>query len=391
MKKKNDSRYPFFVLMILCIGFFLPNYAQYQMAPLASILIETFNLNSAQYSSLFSASMVPAIFLSLISGLLVDRFGSRQVIGIALTCTALGTCMRIWSYDYQTLFFSLLFIGMSGCFLSANGAKILGTVFSADKVGKMVGVFLASSSFGMTLGTGTTAMFSSLKTAYGVAAMIAVTAAVAWWIVIREIDCGEQSIDVSIKTSLSVVIKNRMTWTVGFCLMFLFGCNILISSFLPSALGSRGINSVAAGYYAATVTVGQLFGCILIPGIIARVRSVKVGAGILAFVASFGVSFGWRMPYGVILIAVLLITGFSIGGLISIFISIPIRLPEIGPAYAGTAGGFVGTLQLIGAVVIPTYIASPIAKGNMDRLFYIGGTCMLCILFLVCTFQKINS
>jgi NNP family nitrate/nitrite transporter-like MFS transporter len=71
------------------------------------------------------------------------------------------------------------------------------------------------------------------------------------------------------------------------------------------------------------------------------------------------------------------------GGLMPLLMSIPVQLPEIGPVYAGTAGGFTGTLQLLGAVVIPTYIAAPIAGNNMRLFFLSGGVCMALVFVLV--------
>lgn len=87
--------------------------------------------------------------------------------------------------------------------------------------------------------------------------------------------------------------------------------------------------------------------------------------------------FAWQMPQGVLLVLCLCITGMAIGGIVPILMSIPVQLPEIGTVYAGTAGGFTGTLQLLGAVIIPTYIAAPMAGENMKILFLAGGICMI--------------
>jgi len=44
--------------------------------------------------------------------------------------------------------------------------------------------------------------------------------------------------------------------------------------------------------------------------------------------------------------------------------SLPMLLPEIGPVYAGSAGGIIATLQVIGAVVAPTFIITPLAGSS---------------------------
>lgn len=50
---------------------------------------------------------------------------------------------------------------------------------------------------------------------------------------------------------------------------------------------------------------------------------------------------------------------------------------EIGPKYAGTAGGVVATLELLGAVVLPTYVVIPLCGSSDAAYFAVGGVLML--------------
>ena len=61
--------------------------------------------------------------------------------------------------------------------------------------------------------------------------------------------------------------------------------------------------------------------------------------------------------------------------------SFPALLPEIGPECAGSATGIISTLELIGAVVIPTYIITPIAGQNFSLYFILAGSCMVIICY----------
>ena len=82
-------------------------------------------------------------------------------------------------------------------------------------------------------------------------------------------------------------------------------------------------------------------------------------------------------PVGPLLGICMGVTGFMIGGMQPVLIAFPILLEEIGPVYAGTAGGFVSTMQLLGAVLVPSCVAAPLAGENMTALFGIGGVFML--------------
>jgi NNP family nitrate/nitrite transporter-like MFS transporter len=348
MPEKKNSFYPLIVLAVVCLGAFGSSYTQYQLAPLAPRLIETLGLSMSEFTGIFSSPMIPAIFLSLVAGLLVDKFGIKKIIAIALAVTVFGTCWRIWSNSYVTLFLSMLLTGVGMVFLNANSAKIIGSTFPPEKIGGMMGVFLAASTLGMTAGTGTTALLPGIPAAYTIAAVISVAVFVLWVLLIRNPAANQTAKPPQIKIldGLKVVIKSRPVWIVGFCLMFILGCNVIISSFLPTALGQRGIDSVTSGAYAAAVTIGNLIGCLFAPGLAARIGRIKLPMFVLAVVSVAGAAFGWTVPPGILLGACLFITGVAMGGLMPLLMSIPIQLPEIGPMYAGTAGGFTGTLQL---------------------------------------------
>jgi NNP family nitrate/nitrite transporter-like MFS transporter len=385
MPEKKKSMYPLIVLAVVCLGAFGPNYTQFQLAPLAPRLIEALGLSMSEFTSVFSSPMIPAIFLSLVAGVLADKFGVKKIIAVGFAATAFGTCWRIWSNSYITLFLGMLLSGVGMAFLNANGAKIIGSTFPPERIGGMMGVFLAASTLGMTAGTGTTALLPGIPAAYTIAAVISVAAFVLWVLLIKN-PAAHQTAEppqVKILDSLKVVVKSRSVWITGFCLMLILGCNVIISSFLPTALGQRGIDSVASGVYAAAVTIGNLIGCLFAPGLTARIGKIKPPMIVLAVASVAGAAFGWTVPAGILLGTCLFITGAAMGGLMPLLMSIPIQLPEIGPVYAGTAGGFTSTLELLGAVVIPTYIAAPIAGSNMRLFFLSGGICMALVFVLI--------
>ena len=387
MPNKGNG-YRWVVLSIVCFALFSPTYAQYQLSPLAPQLIAELGLSTSQFASIFSAPMIPAIFLSLVAGILVDKMGIKLIIAIGLVITAVGACFRIASSggsgSYSILFISMLLTGFGAAFINANGPKILGNWFPPEKVGAAMGILLSASTVAMTVGMATTALLPSIQVAYILAAIPAVASALMWILFMRspvrnEID---KTPAIPMIDCLKVVCKCRGVWLVGFCLMGILGCIVIISSFLPAALGERGISSVSAGAYGSAVTIGNMIGCMSAPLLCAKVGKNKPVISLLAVISVVGVALSWQAPQGPMLALSLCITGIAMGGLMPILMSIPIQLPEIGPAYAGTAGGFTSTLQLLGAVVIPTYIVAPIAGTNMHIFFLAGGACMTLVFLM---------
>ena len=60
---------------------------------------------------------------------------------------------------------------------------------------------------------------------------------------------------------------------------------------------------------------------------------------------------------------------------------LPLRLPEIGPTYAATAGGMVTTLEMLAASFLPSQVFIPLSGGNM-KLFFIMNGILFAIAFL---------
>ncbi|MDR1176368.1 MAG: MFS transporter [Treponema sp.] len=379
----TNSNYRWVILGIACIAIFAPNYAQYQLPPLATQIIHDLQLTPSRFSGIFTAPMIPAIFLSIAAGLLADKFGVKRVIAVGLLISAAGTWLRIMSNSYVLLFFSMVLSGFGAAFLNTNGAKVLGSWFPPEKLGTAMGIFLGASTLAMTAGMGTTAMLSGKTAAYTISAVICSIAFVLWVLCIKtpqqETQSDNTPITIPILECLGKVLKNKTVWLAGVCLMFIMGAVVIISSFLPAILAERKIDAVSAGAYGSAVTIGNLLGCLFIPLMAGRLGKNKPWLYMLALIAAAGAAFSWQTPQGPVLALSLCLTGIAMGGLMPFLMSMPIQLPEIGPAYAGTAGGFIATLQLLGAVVIPTYIVGPIAGTDLRIFFLAAGICMILV------------
>jgi NNP family nitrate/nitrite transporter-like MFS transporter len=58
--------------------------------------------------------------------------------------------------------------------------------------------------------------------------------------------------------------------------------------------------------------------------------------------------------------------------------SLPMLLPGLGSAYAGSAGGIISTFQMAGAFIIPSYAITMLAGSNANQIFlYISASYLL--------------
>ena len=186
----------------------------------------------------------------------------------------------------------------------------------------------------------------------------------------------------SIGDSLKVVLSNKGIWLVSICIMMALGSTVTLSTFMPMALQTMyGIDLKVCGTIASMLTLGNCIGSITGPIVFSKIKNVKVfvsGAAVLSFT---GIIMCWRFPSIFVLHILVLYTGIVLGASMPIFLSAPVLLEGLGTKYAGSAAGVISTLQLLGAVLIPTYILTPIAGDNYSLLFMLASICMV-IMFL---------
>ena len=380
MKTLNDSpskakKLIYFIVFALC--FAAPNYAQYQFSPLAPQIIGRFGLTDVQFNSIFTAPMLPAIFTSLISGMLVDRYGYKPVIGASIVLTCLGIWGRVFSDGYGFMYVSMILLGFSAGFLSSNSSKILSILFGQERVGVVMGLVLTVSTCGMVA-----CMFTSsglgMNTAFLLAAVISSVALVFWFVVMPGVkgtkaEKAAPAEDVSLGKALMTVLKNKYVWVAAVTMFCVNGAMTGMGSSIPRALvDARGFTEAQGGVAGAFLMIGNLLGSLLTPTISLKTGKFRLVLMICGAVSLVGCSLAWTLP-GIWLYVGLVLTGYTFGSGMAQIISVAVRLPGIGPTYAGAAGGLIATLELLGGVVLPTYVASAIAGNNHGIYFIILG------------------
>ncbi len=378
---------------VLCFCYMIPNYVQYQLSPLGPQMMEQYGLELGNLSSLFSAPMIPAIFLSLAGGILIDRLGPKNVIGIGLILTAAGCVARIFCVQYGQLFACMMLTGVTACFITAGAGKIISGIYRTENIAAKMGLLMAFSTGSMTLANLTTAYFKGIRNAFIFGALVACFGAILWLLMMKNPETDSemaQQEQESMRACLHIVLKEKGVWLTAFALFFVMAANVAVSSFLPTALASREITSETSGTMAACYTLGNLLGCFAAPATIQLLKSQKKTLSLYAVLAAVGIVFAWRIPNLVLLAVALCLTGTFLGGMVPTLMGIPVQLPAIGAAYAGTAGGTIATIQIVGAVLVPSYILVPLADGSFEILFLLAGACMLLAGMMTLMIKKIK-
>jgi NNP family nitrate/nitrite transporter-like MFS transporter len=381
------KHYKYVILAIICLCGFNSLYFQYQMSPIASEIMAQYNVSKIQYSTLFTAGMMPAIFISLLCGIIVDKAGAKRILFACLCLSALGLWVRVFADTYTVLYLCMMVQGFAATFINSTQAKLLGEWFTPGATSVCTGLYLASTAVGMTIGTATTGMLPSVKFAYATSAVIATCVAFIWLLFMKE-KHGEQSdgqkIDRAIGRSLEVVFRDRNLIFACIAVLCVYGCYMVISSFLPAILSQiKGMSKIDAGSTASVVSIGYLIGCLTIPTIAAKLGKYRLFVSALVATGTvLTILINFANP-GILLTTLLVLTGYTVGGIMPMFLSLPIRLRSIGVENAGTAGGLIATFMLAGAVIIPSYVVLPITDGDYTKVLLVGG--IICAIACIAT------
>lgn len=390
MKTKNNKKYAYVILILLCSAVFMPNYAQYQISAFGPALMTEANLSPTQFATIATAPLLPGIFLSLVSGLLVDRFGTRKIMTASVLISGLAVVLRLFSRGFWSLYLTMIFIGVSATCMNANAGKTLGQWFSPEKMSVGMGCFMALASGGMAMGTGTASLYSGMNGAFIGAAVIAVITIAAWILFMRDkTDPSTESDErIPVKEGLKVAVKSRTVWVCAVTMFLSIGAMTAAASFLPAALVERGMAESAASVVTMAITLGSLIGCFVCPSLFRFFKKQYFFFLCHGILAAFGLFIGWKLTDNpVILFIIMLFTGVGCNGFSPLVMSMPVQDKNIGTRLGGTAGGLLATLQLGGSVIIPTYIIAPIAttaegKANYNLMFTLFGVMILLYLFM---------
>lgn len=104
-----------------------------------------------------------------------------------------------------------------------------------------------------------------------------------------------------------------------------------------------------------------------------------------------GIFLSWQLPVGPAIVIALILAGFLQSAITPMISSLPMLLPEIGPVYAGSAGGLSLTMGTIGGVLLPTFVITPLAGSNFAVLYGLAALCFALVIIPVLFLPELGS
>jgi NNP family nitrate/nitrite transporter-like MFS transporter len=362
-----------------------PQYAQFMLTRWGVPWLSDHNIfDNTAFVAISTAPLIPGALLSLVSGVAVDRFGLKKVLIVSYALSTAAIVTRIWANSYEMMFVCMVFTGIAATFFNSNQMKLIGRWFPHNQINFGVGVFVAFSNGSMALASIVAAMLPGYHFAFVSSAVFAVVMLVMWIVFGRErpeVSVADEAKSPPILECLKVAVRSRKLWINAAAMMLFQSSALTLSQFLPEALKGTYSDSQAA-LITGVFTFAAMFGCLFTPKLLTKIGHLKLSFAIIGLLGAAGIAFAWRVPYLPVKLILLALLGFFTLGFTPLLTALPLSFPEIGPTYAGTAGGFMATLMLAANVIIPRYVTMPLAGNDYAKFFMFEGAIMLIFVFL---------
>ncbi len=364
------SPYRWVVLIVAMLAGFIGSYAQFQLPPLAYKLMPALHISTSRFAALMGGPMTGAIFVCILGGTLADRYGVKKIVTVGLILAVIGCTFRYNATSFWPFLFLSILAGMASALLTSNLSKLFGAWFPPEQMGTIIGTYTISPMLGTFLGTATTALFPSETIAFIFSGIVCLAILIVWLVFAKNKPEGAPDLPtLPAARYLGKAARSRSVWLAGIGCFLVMGGPMVFSDFLPNVLRDlRGISPVQAGFYGSLGTFGGIFGCFLGPLICSRIgimRPFIIIMGLLGAAASY---WSWQLPIGPAIVIGMTLSGFLQSTIAPLLTAVPMLLPEIGPVYAGSAGGIISTLMVMGGVLVPILIA-PLADSSAKILF----------------------
>ena len=367
----RPSNYKWYILTLsILTNMFVVAIPAMGMSVLAKEIAQDLHLSLVQVGIVWGIGSLPAIFISLISGVVGDKVGPKRVLIVSSLLGGLLGAARGLTNDFFSLIVVVILLGALIPFVAINNIKIAGQWFPPHQLGLANGLISMGMALGFLLGSLLSATtFSPLlggwrnvMIAYGIiGALFCIP-----WFFVRTLPSHRSASNqnMSMRAAVSHVLQLKNVWLLGFTLFGVGGCIQGVLGYLPTYLRDIGWEAVRAdGALSAFHTISMIF---VLPVaiwsdklgsrkylLLSAALMVALGSGLLSFAS------------GVWIWVAVLMAGFVRDAFMAIFMTMVIEVDGVGPVYAGTATGFAMAISALG-----NFIAPPL--GNSLAVFWPG-------------------
>lgn len=355
----GGSNYKWYVLALAALTHTLvmgmPNMA---LPVLFEEIAADLNLDLVQIGIVWGAASLTGIVMSLMGGVLGDRFGARRTLIVACIIAGATGALRGFAFSFISLALAVFIASLVLPIIPTNVHKTCAIWFSGKRLGTANGVVSAGMALGFMLGAMLSAtVFSPLlggwRNVMFLYAAIAVVVGVVWIFTQDrpQEDSGSPG-GVALREGLSQIVKLRDVWLLALGLIGVGGCVQGTLGYLPLYLRGLGWPAPAAdgtlSLFHATSLVFAIPFAMLSDRMGYRRRMLMIATLMIATGVGAIALFSGPLIWGAVMLA-----GMVRDGFMAVLLTTVVEVRGVGPRIAGTASGFLLALSSLSRTLSP--------------------------------------
>jgi cyanate permease len=346
IESKDKNKYRTLMVAFSFSIAFLLHLLLFATAPMVTIIMDEMELSHAQFGIIFSVTMITLAIFRLPWGLIADRIGYLRAFSIASPFCLIFAFARAWSSGYTSLLISQFFLGI-GLAVVIPVLTLLVKEWACQRAGLSTGIYIAGFAAGNATALGLTPYLLKLldwRTVLLCYAIFSTVICSLWWLFARSAYKGSSSFRVK---GFGLLLRNRYVWVLLFFLIASMGSYDSLATWMPKVLAMKRFNTALAtllplGFFLAGPIIGS------VSDRFKDKRNLLAILGVGSAAAITGLNYA-PLP---ILLFCLFLSGFTITGVLTITLAMPVEHEHLSP-YAGSVVGLISSLGNIGPLTMP--------------------------------------
>ncbi|WP_254534602.1 MFS transporter [Halomarina litorea] len=331
-------------------------------------VIEDLGISSTAAGVLAGAVPLTYVPVALVSGLVIDRVGSRRAIGLGLFGAGVAHALRGVASGFPSMLAFTLLFGVFATGLTFGLPKLVSELFPAERTSGLSSVYVVGSYVGtasaFAVGRPVLGSLLGWRDTFLVGGAFAAGVALCWLLAVRLADGArfdggdprEFSRSALLADVRAVVASRPMRLLVVVGTMYLLLVHGL-QGWLTALLEASGFAPATAARTTSLLIVAQIAGAMVVPALADRWdrrRAAVVLSGLLCLSVLGLLESRSLVVTGVVVVTV----GVGLGGLSPLVRALPVRFDDVGPGLAATAVGLVFAVGEAGGFLGPFLVGA---------------------------------
>jgi MFS family permease len=369
----SGSNMKWYVLALVSLSMFFVSAERMCLPVLFKEIAADLNLSLVQVGTVWGMDPLAGVFVSLFSGLLIDRFGVKRTVTTVIFFTGIFGFLRGLAMDFISLASIMFLFGLIVATSPTVLPKVVALWFQDRHLGLASGIMSTAGSLGGMAASLLSAMvflplLGGWRPVLSFFGLPPILLCLMWFTTYgkqSEVESGGVTENaISFRNAFSHVIRIKDVWIIGFFGFGGFGALTGVVGYLSLYLRELGWDPVVAAS-AMTVLIGSI-GLSSIPVSLLSDRLASRKGFLPPILLGLALSL-CLLPLvkGLWVWVLIILTGLTYGGLNPLFWALVIETKGVGSTYAGTAFGISVSLGMIGSSISPPL-------GNSVAYFHLG-------------------